>query len=176
MSTISTQLRNFKEPTKDQLTQIFFSIPFVGSLNEGSNQPSDEPERKEINAVLSLAIQGEEDSYVSHKSKSARHHRSVACITAHQAGKLYLIPPFLAFSSLDRKSVRFTIPLSTIRRVERLNARAGIYALSLLMWHGSKIVRADVLGRCDDAGAFSILDCTTHLFTPNSRFVLCTAS
>ena len=27
-----------------------------------------------------------------------------------------------------------------MRRVERLNARAGIYALSLLLWHGMKIV------------------------------------
>ena len=49
--------------------------------------------------------------------------------------------PYLCFASLDRKSVRFTIPLSTIRRVERLNARAGIYALSLTTWHGMKIVR-----------------------------------
>ncbi|KAF9266678.1 TBC-domain-containing protein [Marasmius fiardii PR-910] len=73
----------------------------------------------DINAVLSLGIQGEEDSY---------------------AGKLYLMSPYLAFSSLDKKSVRFTIPLSTVRRVERLNARAGIYALSLLMWHGGKII------------------------------------
>jgi len=63
---------------------------------------------------------------------------------AKQAGKLYIMSPYLAFSSLDRKSVRFTIPLSTIRRVERLNARAGIYALSLSMWHGMKIVR-DIL-------------------------------
>jgi len=59
-----------------------------------------------------------------------------------QAGKLYIIAPYLAFASLDRKSVRFTIPLSTIRRVERLDARAGIYALSLLTWHGMKIVRS----------------------------------
>ena len=57
-----------------------------------------------------------------------------------QAGKLYLLPPYLAFASLDRKSVRFTIPLCTVRRVERLNARAGIYALSLSLWHGMKIV------------------------------------
>ncbi|KIM88226.1 hypothetical protein PILCRDRAFT_95565 [Piloderma croceum F 1598] len=73
----------------------------------------------EINAVLSLGVQGEEDSY---------------------AGKLYILPPYLTFSSVDRKSVRFTIPLSTIRRVERLNARAGIYALSLGLWHGMKII------------------------------------
>jgi hypothetical protein len=57
-----------------------------------------------------------------------------------KAGKLYIMSPFLAFTSLDRRSVRFTIPLSTIRRVERLNARAGIYALSLSTWHGMKIV------------------------------------
>ncbi|THH04778.1 hypothetical protein EW146_g10085 [Bondarzewia mesenterica] len=67
-------------------------------------------ESMEINAVLSLGVHGEEDSY---------------------AGKLHLFPPYLAFVSLDRKSVSFTIPLCTIRRIERLNARAGIYALSL---------------------------------------------
>jgi hypothetical protein len=31
---------------------------------------------------------------------------------------------------LDLKSVRFTIPLATVRRVERLDARAGIYTPS----------------------------------------------
>ncbi|KAJ7863176.1 rab-GTPase-TBC domain-containing protein [Mycena leptocephala] len=95
MSTISTALRNFKEPTKEQLTQIFFRCRDLG-------------------------IQGEEDAYVS--------------------GKAIIMAPYLAFASLDRKSVRFTIPLSTIRRVERLNARAGIYALSLSTWHGAKII------------------------------------
>ncbi len=67
-----------------------------------------------------------------------------------QAGKLYLLPPYLAFASLDRKSVRFTLPLCTIRRVERLNARAGIYALSLALWHGMKIVRrlSPAIGLC----------------------------
>jgi len=59
------------------------------------------------------------------------------------------MPPFLAFTSLDKKSVRFTIPLSTIRRVERLNARAGIYALSLLTWHGMKIVSINFQSRHD---------------------------
>lgn len=59
---------------------------------------------------------------------------------SEKAGKLYIMSPFLTFTSLDRKSVRFTIPLSTVRRVERLNARAGIYALSLSTWHGMKIV------------------------------------
>ncbi|KIY62659.1 TBC-domain-containing protein [Cylindrobasidium torrendii FP15055 ss-10] len=123
MSTISTALRNFKEPTKDELTEIFFSIPSAASTppapkDEVTNK-TEEVERMEINAVMSMGVHGEEDSY---------------------AGKLYLIAPYLTFASLDRKSVRLTLPLSTIRRVERLNARAGIYALSLALWHGSKII------------------------------------
>ncbi|KAJ7230398.1 rab-GTPase-TBC domain-containing protein [Mycena pura] len=123
MSTISTALRNFKEPTKDQLTQIFFSIPVSSTASSNAKvkekAPEDAVEKMEINAVLSLGVQGEEDAY---------------------AGKLYIIAPYLAFASLDRRSVRFTVPLATIRRVERLNARAGIYALSLSTWHASKII------------------------------------
>lgn len=116
MATISTALRHFKEPTKEELTEIFFSLPSSGSAE---SQPSgDDVDKMDINAVLSVA-DGIEDSY---------------------AGKLHIMSPFLAFTSLDKKSVRFTIPLSTIRRVERLNARAGIYALSLLTWHGMKII------------------------------------
>lgn len=72
MSTISTQLRNFKEPTKDQLTEIFFSIPpaELSAARNGGTPPEklpneEETEKMEINAVLSLGVQGEEDSYVS---------------------------------------------------------------------------------------------------------------
>ncbi|KAG6902022.1 hypothetical protein C0995_005355 [Termitomyces sp. Mi166 len=120
MSTISTALRtHFKDPTKEQLTEIFFSLPSSESLGKIEENDDRHVEKMDINAVLSLGVQGIEDSY---------------------AGKLYLIAPYLAFVSLDRRSVRFTIPLSTIRRVERLNARAGIYALSLSTWHGHKII------------------------------------
>jgi len=71
MSTISTQLRNFKEPTKDQLTEIFFSVPpaELSYVSDGGTPveklPNEEPDKMEINAVLSLGVQGEEDSYVS---------------------------------------------------------------------------------------------------------------
>jgi len=70
MSTISTQLRNFKEPTKEQLTEIFFSIPpaELSSTSNGGTSveklSDEEPDKMEINAVLSLGVQGEEDSYV----------------------------------------------------------------------------------------------------------------
>ncbi|KAH8104027.1 TBC-domain-containing protein [Cristinia sonorae] len=126
MATISTHLRNFKEPTKDQLTQLFFSLPVDPQIdsvpeekakNAGAN--GTDMERMEISATLSLGTPGVEEPY---------------------PGKLYLIPPYLAFTSLDRKSMRFTIPLCTVRRVERLNARAGVYALSLSLWHNMKIV------------------------------------
>ena len=61
MSTISTALRHFKEPTKKQLTEIFFSLPPLGS---GESQSSAEDvDKMDINAVLSIA-DGIEDSYV----------------------------------------------------------------------------------------------------------------
>jgi hypothetical protein len=122
MSTISTQLRNFKEPSKEQLLHLFFSIPelpITSPPDDDDKHSASDAARMDINAVLSFGEHGVEDSY---------------------AGKLHLIPPYLAFSSLDRKSVRFTLPLSTVRRVERLNARAGVYALSLSTWHGMKII------------------------------------
>ena len=84
MSTISTHLRNFKEPTKDQLTQLFFALPASASSgvdahgfangsapvespekSKEKSGPEAELEKMEINAVLSLGVQGEEDAYVS---------------------------------------------------------------------------------------------------------------
>ncbi|KAI0272423.1 rab-GTPase-TBC domain-containing protein [Gloeopeniophorella convolvens] len=119
MGTINAQLRNFKEPDRDEQSLLFFSIPPSHVKGVGAEKASVEngQQKIEINAVLSLAAEGAEDSPGS---------------SPHS--------PYLAFASLDRKSVRFTIPLCTVRRVERLNARAGVYALSLSLWHGMKIV------------------------------------
>jgi TBC1 domain family member 8/9 len=64
MATISTQLRNFKEPTKDQLTEIFFSLPSQPSYGP-ELAPAEDVEKMDLNAVLSLGVEGEEDSYVS---------------------------------------------------------------------------------------------------------------
>lgn len=67
MSVISTALRNFKEPSKEELTHIFFSIPpvpeSVAALQPAEKPSEDDVEKMEINAVLSLG-DGEEDSYV----------------------------------------------------------------------------------------------------------------
>lgn len=63
MSTISTALRHFREPTKEQLTQMFFSLPALESGDEAEKSDGQDVSKMDINAVLSL---GEaEDSYVS---------------------------------------------------------------------------------------------------------------
>ena len=88
MATISTQLRKFKEPTREELTRHFFALPpreiFAdeqqqqqqqGSSKNKSPPPSsggsgsdngnaEEKGEMEINAVLSLGQEGVEDSYV----------------------------------------------------------------------------------------------------------------
>jgi hypothetical protein len=65
MSTISTHLRNFKEPTKDQLNLLFFSLPADVETHGGEKAVSGELEKMEISAVLSLGVQKIEDAYVS---------------------------------------------------------------------------------------------------------------
>lgn len=74
MATISTHLRNFKEPTKDQLTQLFFSLPVDPQIETNSNEKASPPgndvdggelERMEISATLSLGVSGVEEPYVS---------------------------------------------------------------------------------------------------------------
>lgn len=63
MSIISTALRHFREPTKEQLTQIFFSLPALESGDDAEKSGGQDVSKMDINAVLSL---GEaEDSYVS---------------------------------------------------------------------------------------------------------------
>lgn len=66
MSTISAQLRNFKEPDRDEQSLLFFAIPpsLVKGVGVGQNNVEDGHHRMEINAVLSLATEGAEDSYV----------------------------------------------------------------------------------------------------------------
>ncbi|WVR04682.1 hypothetical protein IAU60_001693 [Kwoniella sp. DSM 27419] len=123
-------LRSYKEKSKDESTRDFFNVPLQESLPGPADPPSivkirtqpyrssnHELQSMDINAVIS--VEGKEEVY---------------------AGRLSLLPPFLCFISLDRKSCRCTIPLYTIRRVERLNSRAGVFALSLATWHGMRII------------------------------------
>lgn len=68
MTTISTQLRNFKEPTKDELNLLYFSLPLDAESHGGEKGAHGELEKMEISAVLSLAQQGVEEAYVSTRS------------------------------------------------------------------------------------------------------------
>ncbi|WVQ75931.1 hypothetical protein IAR50_005566 [Cryptococcus sp. DSM 104548] len=122
-------LRSYRDKSKDEVTRDFFNVPLQEHLPAPDQPPSVVKIRNngvaeerlgqgmEISAVLS--VEGKEEVY---------------------AGRLSLLPPFLCFISLDRKSCRCTLPLYTIRRVERLNSRAGVFALSLATWHGMRIV------------------------------------
>jgi hypothetical protein len=59
---ISTQLRTHRDPTKDDINRLFFSLPPAGAcgpLEEGL-------EKVDISAVITL--HGQEDSFVSNKS------------------------------------------------------------------------------------------------------------
>lgn len=78
MSTISTQVRTFKEPTKDQLLYAFFSIPDIpisSSCGHGSKKPgsSGEIDTMEISAVLTLGEREVEDAYVSFLSSHSHY-------------------------------------------------------------------------------------------------------
>ena len=74
MATISTVLRSFKEPTREELTRLFFSLPsegdgsgatrFTGSGEKRMRSTPEERGEIEINAVPSIGEEGIEDSYV----------------------------------------------------------------------------------------------------------------
>jgi hypothetical protein len=63
MAAIASQLRNYKEPGKEQLTHLFFALP--GADGKPVEEPYASLESLDINAVLSLGAPGQEDSYVS---------------------------------------------------------------------------------------------------------------
>ncbi|GAA5980178.1 hypothetical protein JCM10908_001563 [Rhodotorula pacifica] len=84
--------------------------------------PDDEEPLGEVHAMLLMAGQDE----------------------AH-LGKLYLSTSYLTFSSLDRRSCRLTLPLATVRRVEKLapgqeGTTVGAFALALTLFHGLRLI------------------------------------
>ncbi|KAM0755549.1 TBC-domain-containing protein [Meredithblackwellia eburnea MCA 4105] len=104
-------------------TESYWTTPTKQTLfREAFGLPDEETPLAEVHAVLSL--QGKPDSY---------------------SGKLYLASTFLTFSSLDRRSCRLSLPLATVRRVEKLapgqdGTVTGAFALSLTLFHGLRIV------------------------------------
>jgi hypothetical protein len=67
MSTISTQLRNFKDPTREQITELYFCIPPAdapSAYSPNGKPPAEDVEHMDINATLSAGPETEEESYV----------------------------------------------------------------------------------------------------------------
>ncbi|KAL8283146.1 hypothetical protein RQP46_005924 [Phenoliferia psychrophenolica] len=104
-------------------TESYWTTPTRQSLfREAFGLPDDETPLAEVHAVLSL--QGKPEAY---------------------SGKLYLSSTFLAFASLDRRSCRLSLPLATVRRVEKIapgqeGTATGAFALCLTLFHGLRIV------------------------------------
>lgn len=123
MSTIVHSLRDYRPPTRGEQFALSFGLPLeeVPYVDEAGN-------RAEIlSAVLSLSnpeAEGAQEDLVF-------------------AGRLTLTPGHLCFASQgDRgRGCRLAIPLSTVRRVERLNTRDVVFALSITVWHGMQLVR-----------------------------------
>ncbi|GAA5849918.1 hypothetical protein JCM8547_000954 [Rhodosporidiobolus lusitaniae] len=92
------------------------------AFREAFGLPEDEQPLGEVHAMLTLS--GMEEAY---------------------SGKLYLSTSFITFTSLDRRSCRLSLPLATIRRVEKLGpgqegTAVGAFALALTLFHGLRIV------------------------------------
>ncbi|CEH13226.1 tbc-domain-containing protein [Ceraceosorus bombacis] len=114
MSTIAHSLRDYKEPSGNAALVNSFALP-------SSEEPVDD-----IPAVLSL---GQTPTGTTADEEQV------------YAGRLHLFTSFLCFSSIDRRSCRMSLPLYCVRRVERLNSgRSGVFALAIVVWHGSRII------------------------------------
>jgi hypothetical protein len=61
MTTISSQLRSTKEPTKEENLRLFFSLP----INPAPEDEKAQAYKMDISAVISLPTDSQEDSYVS---------------------------------------------------------------------------------------------------------------
>lgn len=105
----------------------------------------------EVHAVLTMSGADREEAYVRPFLSMLLKSAFTDCRSTSrrfcplQSGKLYLSTSFLTFSSLDRRSCRLTLPLATVRRVEKLasgqeGTAVGAFALALTLFHGLRIV------------------------------------
>ena len=91
MAAIASQLRNYKEPGKEQLTHLFFALP--GADGKPPDECHANLESLDINAVLSLGAPGQEDSYVSAESRLPfSQSTQLICGPMHPGGKTLSTP------------------------------------------------------------------------------------
>lgn len=122
MSTIVHSLRDYRPPTRAQQFAISFGlgldeVPFVDPAGN----------RAEIlSAILSLRSTdtgGVQEDLVF-------------------VGRLTLTNSFLCFASQGDggRGCRLSLPLMTVRRVERLNTRESVFALCITVWHDLQLI------------------------------------
>lgn len=122
MSTIVHSLRDYRPPTRAQQFANSFGLP----LDEGPYVDAAGNRAEILSAILSITnndTAGVQEDLVF-------------------AGRLTLTNSFLCFASQgDRgRGCRLALPLMTVRRVERLNTRDSVFALSITLWHGLQLV------------------------------------
>lgn len=122
MSTIVHSLRDYRPPTRAQQFADSFGLPG----NEGPYVDEAGNRAEILSAILSLSNPDSPDLRED----------------LVYAGRLTLTPSFLCYASQgDRgRGCRVALPLATIRRVERLNTRDAVFALSITVWHGMQLV------------------------------------
>ncbi|SAM75420.1 probable MDR1-Mac1p interacting protein [Ustilago bromivora] len=117
MSTIAHSLRDYRSPTRPQLFANAFSLP------TGESPITDAEITSTVLSLSAATKDGLQEDQV-------------------YAGRLTLTQSFLCFASQgDRgRSCRMNLPLWCVRRVERLNTKGTVFALSIVVWHGLKII------------------------------------
>jgi len=122
MSTIVHSLREYRPPTRAQQFANSFGLP----LDEAPYVDAAGNRAEIISAILSIK-----------NSDTGSVQEDLVF-----AGRLTLTSSFLCFASHgDRgRGCRLALPLMTVRRVERLNTRDSVFALSITLWHGLQLV------------------------------------
>jgi TBC1 domain family member 8/9 len=111
------------------------SMPFINQLLDPAQQPEPKPTKDDnfrayFHLPSSEHIRSDIPCEFNLSASSAGH--------GTWTGKLTLSENFLTFTSSDRQSCSFAMPLFCIRKVERTNSRAYQFALSITIWHGMK--------------------------------------
>ncbi|WFD31630.1 hypothetical protein MSPP1_002669 [Malassezia sp. CBS 17886] len=122
MSTIVHSLRDYRAPTRGEQFAHAFGLP----PDQGPYEDTAGHRAEILSAVLTLATPDEDGVQED----------------LVYTGRLTLTPSFLCFASQgDRgRGCRAALPFSAIRRVERLNTRDAVFALSITVWHGMQLI------------------------------------
>lgn len=126
-----------RKPTRDELFRQEYRLPegetIVDEINvEMLIATGSKPLRKRSPSVTYSGIDNDGDN----DDSSLGHHTNFV-----YSGKLYLTQHFLVFrDSFDRKSCVLVLNMSTIKKVERIPSKAYVFALSILLCSGNKLL------------------------------------